>query len=349
MRRPNGTGTVVKLSGNRRKPFAVKIPTRDSYGNVVQKVLSYHAAGRDAQAALDEYNANRGTGSAPAPDRFSMTVRDVYDLWSARKYAKAGEASITSYRASWARLGPLAALKMRDVTLDQLQAIIDQGEAAGLSKSSINNDKTLIRALYKFSMERDIVTKDYSAFLQMPIVGPKHEKGAFTDGQLKQLEDMAAASRPWADTVLMLCYTGFRINEFLGLTPFVYDREGDYLRGGMKTAAGRDRIVPVHPKIKNFLMAWLARGGNTIICDEAGKRLSYAYYVKTAFAPIMADIGIPQATPHWCRHTFATRLHTFGAPDLERKRLLGHADKSVTEHYTHTDLEQLRAVIRLLA
>ena len=56
-----------------------------------------------------------------------------------------------------------------------------------------------------------------------------------------------------------------------------------------------------------------------------------------------------QATPHWCRHTFATRLHAAGAQELEQKRLLGHANKDVTEHYTHTDLEQLRAAIRLLA
>lgn len=259
------------------------------------------------------------------------------------------DASITSYKASWARLEPLAAAKMRDVTLDQLQGVIDKGEAAGLSKSSINNDKTLIRALYKFAMERDIVVKDYSAFLHIPVVGAKYEKGAFTDIQMQRLEDMAAAGRPWADTIMMLCYTGFRINEFLSLTPFAYDRDGDYLRGGLKTAAGRDRIIPVHPKIKKYLMLWLSKGGDTIICNDAGKRISYDRYIKTAFAPIMADIGVPQATPHWCRHTFATRLHTFGAPELERKRLLGHADKSVTEHYTHTDLEQLRAVISLLA
>lgn len=85
MKRPNGTGTVVKLSGNRRKPFAVKIPARDDRGYVIQKVLSCHASAREAQAALDEYNASRDTGSAPAPDKFSMTLRDVYDLWSVRK------------------------------------------------------------------------------------------------------------------------------------------------------------------------------------------------------------------------------------------------------------------------
>ena len=52
---------------------------------------------------------------------------------------------------------------------------------------------------------------------------------------MKKLEQLAADGFPWADTVLMLCYTGFRITEFLTLTRFSYDVTGNYLRGGIKT------------------------------------------------------------------------------------------------------------------
>lgn len=349
MKRANGTGTIVKLSGNRRKPYAVRVPARDRRGYVCQKTLSYHTKQIEAQAALEEYNRNLREGAAPAAEKLSMTVQSVYDLWSARKYEKAGKASVASYRASWARLEPLAGLKMRDITIDHLQGVIDSGEAAGLSRSSLSNDKVLMRALYKFAMERDIVAKDYSAFVTLPAAEAKYEKGAFSELQVKKLEQMAAAGVPWADTVLMLCYTGFRISEFLSLTPFSYDRDGDYLRGGMKTEAGKNRVVPVHPKIKPYLLRWLERGGETIICTVNGKRLSDKVYRSSLFRPIAEALGVPQATPHWCRHTFATRLHAAGAQELEQKRLLGHANKDVTEHYTHTDLEQLRAAIRLLA
>ena len=349
MKRANGTGTIVRLKGDRRKPFAVRISARNKYGRIEQKTLGYYAKSHEAQEALDEYNQASKAGTATGTDKLSMTLCDVYELWSARKYAKAGDASITSYRASWVRLEALSAVKMRDVTLDQLQGIIDHDEAGGLSKSSINNDRTLMRALYKFAMERDIVSKDYSAFLQIPVVGAKYEKGTFTDSQIKQIEALAEAGDLWANTVLMLCYTGFRINEFLGLTPFSYDRAGDYLRGGLKTAAGRDRVVPVHPKIKKYLMSWLDLGGDTIVCNQKGARLAYGWYIKNAFDPIMQQIGAESATPHWCRHTFSSRLHASGAPELEQKRLLGHADKDVTEHYTHTDIEQLRDAIKLLA
>ena len=348
MRRPNGTGTVVKLSGNRRRPYAVRISGRDKYGMITQRTLSYHEKHVEALAALDEYNQAVKAGTAPTSDKLSITVQEVYGLWSARKYAKAGVASVTSYKASWARLTPLHSLKMRDVSLDNLQEIIDQDEALGLSKSSITNDKMLMKALFRFAMERDIVSKDYSVYVELPSVGAKYEKGAFTDLQMKQLEQMAAAGVPWADTVLMLCYTGFRISEFLSLTPFSYDKKGDYLRGGMKTEAGKNRVVPVHPKIKPYLTRWLAMGGETIVCKE-GHKINPQAYRDHMFRPVMDAIGLPQATPHWCRHTFATRLHAAGAKALEQKRLMGHSDKDVTEHYTHTDLQQLRDAILLLA
>ena len=52
-------------------------------------------------------------------------------------------------------------------------------------------------------------------------------------------------------------------------------------------------------------------------------------------------LGYPQATPHWCRHTAASRMKMAGVEDLAIKRILGHSDKNVTEHYTHVDLEYL--------
>lgn len=233
--------------------------------------------------------------------------------------------------------------------IDFLQAIIDADERAGLSKSSINNDKILMKALFRFAMERDIITKDYSSFVQIPSVEAKHEKGAFTDLQMKKLEQMTEAGFPWSDTALMLCYPGFRVTEFLMLTRFSYNAEGNYLTGGMKTESGKNRIVPVHPKIKPYLMRWLDRGGDFLICDDVGRAITSGRYREACFAPVAQMLDVPQATPHWCRHTFSSRLHASGVPELEQKRLMGHANQSVTEHYTHTDVAQLTAAILKMA
>lgn len=334
MRRANGTGSIVDLGKNRRKRYAVKVSYLARPGLWKQRYLAYCRTAREAQETLEDY-----LRSNAKPQDIGTTLGDVYAVWSARKYAKAGSASVASYKASWARLSALEGKEIRKVTIDDLQAIIDQDEAKGLSKSSISNDKSLMKALYKHAMERDMVQKDLSEFVELPSVGAKWEKGAFDDTTMHRLEKMAKEGFPWADTALILCYTGFRVSEFLGLTRFSYHDEG-YLQGGMKTEAGRGRIVPVHPKIDPYLQRWLSKGGNYIICDDAGEQVPYKEYFRH-FSEVAKALGYPQATPHWCRHTAASRMKMAGVEDLAIKRILGHSDKNVTEHYTHVDLEYL--------
>lgn len=339
MRRANGTGNIVNLGPNRRNRYAVRVSYLARPGLWKQRYLSYHRTAKEAQEALDAYlHAN-----VPAQS-VAVTWGDVYDQWSAKKYAKAGAASIASYRASWGRLSALAGKPMGRITIDDLQAIIDQDEANGLSKSSINNDKILMKALFRHAMERDLVSKDYSAFVELPSVAAKYERGAFTEEQVIALKQMAASGFPWADTALMLCYTGFRVSELLALTADAYNPDEDYLQGGMKTTAGRNRIVPVHPMIKPYLLRRLEEGGQRIVVDQSGKQISSGLY-RTYFSRIAAELGTPQATPHWCRHTAASRMKMAGVDPLAIKRILGHADTDITEHYTHVDVDFLRREI----
>lgn len=350
MKRANGTGSVVKLSGNRRRPYAVKVSGRDQYGHIVQHILSYHEKASQAQQALEEYRRSREQGTAPAPDKLDVTVGEVFEAWKAREYRKLKPASISSHNAAWKkRISRFADRVMRTMTLDEWQSILDEDEDSGLSQSSINNDAILIKALYSYSMERDIVGKDYSKYLDIPSVRAKRPRSALTDAQFNRLAELASQGVPWADTALMLCYTGFRVSEFLSLTPSSYHPEdGGYLQGGIKTAAGKNRIVPVHPAIKGYLLLWLSRGGETIICGEKGDPLPGAKY-REYFQPLMEQIGVPGATPHWCRHTFATRLHSAGADPLTVKWLLGHSTQAdITAHYTHDTIDVLRAAISLL-
>lgn len=337
MKRANGTGSIVRLSGSRRRPYAVRVSYQERPGLWRQRYLSYHRTAKEAQEALGHY-----LGKAAEPKTLAITWGQIYEQWSERKYAKVGPASVRSYKASWERLSAIQDMEMFRVSIDALQKIIDQDAAHGLSKSSINNDKILMKALFRYAMERDIVSKDYSAFVEIPTVGAKYEKGAFGEEQMKKLEQLAKSGFPWADTVLMLCYTGFRISEFLQLTAQSYHSEsGGYLVGGIKTDAGKNRIVPVHPKIRRYLDGWLSKGGDTIICASDGKPLTSAKYRKY-FSEVAKAIGAPQATPHWCRHTAASRMKLAGTDDLAVRRILGHSNKDVTEHYTHIDVDFLR-------
>lgn len=350
MRRANGTGSITKLSGNRRRPYVVKVAEKNKYGQIVQRNLSYHEKVSDAQAALDAYNQSVAAGTAPSIESLNMTVGQVFSGWSVREYKKIKPASIASHNAAWnKRVSRYADRKMRSMTLDEWQLLLDACEDEGLSQSTINNVAILIKALYSYSMERDIVGKDYSQYLDIPSVGAKKPRDALTDIQVAQLSKMASEGVPWADTALIMCYTGFRVSEFLSLTRSSYHKEdGGYLQGGLKTAAGRGRIIPIHPKIQPYLDSWLEKGGDTIICGEDGHPLSSKQY-RIYFSEVVKPLGADDATPHWCRHTFATNLHAAHADPLTVKWLLGHSTKAdITAHYTHDTIGVLREAILLL-
>ncbi len=351
MKRANGTGNIIKMPGNRRRPWAVRVSGRDQYGHVVQKFISYHERAADAQAALDEYNRKKAAGAVPAADQLYMTVGQVYEAWSAREFKKLNPSSISNHKSAWnQRISRYADRKMRSMTLDEWQAILDEDEAGGKSQSLINNDCILIKALYRYSMERDIVAKDYSRYLDVPSVDLKKKRDALNDEQFAKLGQLASEGFPYADTALMLCYTGFRVMEFLGLTKECYSPDnGGYLQNGLKTDAGRNRIVPIHPRIISYLAKWMDKGGETIVCYDDGRPIVYTQYADK-FHAVMEAIGAPDATPHWCRHTFATRLHAAKADPLVVKWLMGHSTKSdITAHYTHKTIGQLREAILLLS
>lgn len=351
MKRANGSGSIVRLSGNRRRPYMVRVSERDEYGHIIQRALSYHEKAADAQCALEEYNRNRLAGTAPAVGRMNTTLQEVFDGWKARSYPKLKPQSIASHNAAWnKRVSRYAARRIRDIGIDDWQQLLDACEDEGLSQSTIQNVALLIKSLCSYAMERNILGKDYSRYLDIPSVDAKVIRGALTDLQLQKLEMLAQAGEPWADTAVMLCYTGFRISEFLQLTRFSYHSEdGGYLQGGLKSDAGRDRIIPVHPRIRPYLERWLARGGDTIICDSAGHAISGRQY-REYFSSLMNQIGAHGATPHWCRHTFATKLHDANVDELTVKWLMGHSTRAnITSHYTHKTISVLVAAIQKIA
>lgn len=204
--------------------------------------------------------------------------------------------------------------------------------------------------LYDYAMQNDIIHKNYAEF----IVLPAKEGGAkerFTDLEMKKIED-AVGSIPFADCVLILCYTGFRINEFLSLVPLSYRHiDGTpVLIGGSKTKAGKDRVVPVHHKIQNLVDHWISKKGKTIICKEDGSPYNVKYFREKCFMPALEAIGVRPLTPHACRRTFSTRLSAANARKEDMIALMGHTDFEVDiDSYINQEAKTLKAAIEKLS
>jgi integrase/recombinase XerD len=236
-----------------------------------------------------------------------------------------------------------------------LQRIIDDMDNEGLSYSAMHHVKVLMGLLYKYAMQNDIVHKNYAQFLKLP-KKPKGVKPAFTDLQIKTIEKNIGKVE-FADCIYFLCYTGLRITEFTTLTAFQVHRIGDNyaLYGGIKTDAGESKIVPVHPKIKPILEAWMAKGGKTVFCKPDGSPYRVDHFRKKGFYPALEQMGIQEdkpprlLTPHATRRTFATMLSKANVREEDFITMMGHSDYSVgIESYIYQTAEKLQPVIEQL-
>lgn len=119
-------------------------------------------------------------------------------------------------------------------------------------------------------------------------------------------------------------------------------------KGGIKTAAGKDRIVPIHSAIRDMVTNRINENGNALFAEN-GKSISNLTLTKH-FKNALSAAGITTYhTIHDCRHTFTSLLDSAGANPICIDRLVGHASKSITSKtYTHKDIEELRTAVELI-
>jgi len=121
--------------------------------------------------------------------------------------------------------------------------------------------------------------------------------------------------------------------------------------GGIKTAAGKNRIVPIHSGIQGLVLHYYNVDNKFYLAAETKKNTHISnrtYY--NFFQEVMQQCEITEKhTPHDCRHTFTSLLDSAGANDVCVDRLVGHASKTLTKKtYTHKDIEELRHAIELI-
>lgn len=151
------------------------------------------------------------------------------------------------------------------------------------------------------------------------------------------------------DSVLIYIYSGWRISELILMPASDIDLQAGAFRGGLKTKSGKNRIVPIHSKIRGFVENRLAGNRENALFLSKGSPISVPAYLKL-FKKTLTSIGVTSYhTPHDCRHTFTSLLDSAGANQVCIDRLIGHTSKSLTTRtYTHKDIEELRQAIELI-
>jgi len=334
MRNPNGYGSVTKLSGNRRRPYVVRKTTGfDERNYPIYTTIDYFATREEGLIALAEYNKEPWD-----VDRVKITFEELYSFWLEKKWPKLGTANQKNLKSAYRHCAALRRLKYRDVRAYHMQDCID---GCGRGYSTQSAIKALFHHLDRFALELNVINTQYSSLITSESV-PETSKRPFSEAEIETLWGLQGA--PWVDSILIYLYTGFRLSELLAVKCGDVDLVQRTIKGGVKTRAGKDRLVPIHPRIMPLVAA---RMGGTYLLEHKGKPISKSLYYNL-WNDVMALAGMKH-TVHETRHTFRSRLDSAGANKVCIDLMMGHKSTEVGERvYTHKTVEELHKAVSLL-
>lgn len=233
-----------------------------------------------------------------------------------------------------------------------------------LSPRSVNRKLATLRKFFKFLLqERDISTNPTSRVAapktpkHLPVVVEDGKLIAMLDGQLDK-QDNPIFSNDFEGirdkTVIELLFgTGMRLAELTGLK----DGDINFYEGTVKVLGKRnkERIIPLNRELLILLQKYLeARKSEnfhnnslTFIVTNKGTNI-YPKLIYLIVQKYLSNISTQdKKSPHVLRHTFATSLLNKGADLNAIKELLGHANLSATQIYTHNSVERLKSIYKL--
>lgn len=342
VKRANGSGSVVRHKGARRRPYEARVTTgRDAQGRQICRSVGWYATRDEAMAALLDYNQSPYDINAR-----QITLAELFGRWYARaaEQGRLARGSIANIKSAYNYCADIADMPYTAIRAHVMQSCIDSSGPAMQAKI-----KNLFYNLDKYAMELDIINKRYSDLLHVA-ARPPAQKTTFSDFEVAQLWENVGV--PWVDTALILLYSGWRISELLGLAKanIHIDATGktiNTMRGGRKTTAGINRIVPIHSAILPLVVARYESAENYLIECRNGKPLTNLQYYDR-WHKVMAAIGAKH-TVHETRHTFRSWLDAASAPISCVNRIMGHVCGDIgLQVYTHKTVEQLAATIELI-
>lgn len=340
MRKPNGYGSVKKLSGKRRRPYVFVVSIKGK-----QKPVEYFPTLLEAEIFAADYNKIHSNRSL---SDHQITFAELYKRWLNRHVQdySLSDSAINGYKNSFQHCSSIHQMAFSELRYSDYQLILDSMKQNGLSYSSLKKVRSLISMVSEFAETIEIDGKNYSRVLSIGTNKPVRPHKPFSRQKINRLWKIS--DHPGADTVLILLYTGMRVGEMLNLLKSDVNRRQQFLRITRSKTKSGIRTIPIHSRISHLVEHRLHSPGVHLISDSKGNPFSYSRYC-VVWHQIMDKINARGHTTHDCRHTVATLLDNCGANEIAKRRILGHAGGDVTERvYTHKNLRQLRKCIELL-
>ena len=250
--------------------------------------------------------------------------------------------------------------RLEDVTREDVVDFLSSLYKEKLDSRSVARFLVSMRGFYKFAMQEGAVTVDPTENLESPKIRNSLPTYLRVDEITKLLEapDLTTPIGLRDRAMLEVLYsTGLRVSELLNLRmPDINMRVGCVRCIGK---GDKERLVPIGRKAIEAVQQYLERSrpkfarpssppphNNVLFLTRIGRRLS-----RVAIWKILHDYGVRlglrgRLTPHKLRHSFATHLLEGGADLRSVQLMLGHADISTTQIYTHVVEERLKQIYK---
>ena len=243
------------------------------------------------------------------------------------------------------------------------------------SKKGADSQRQMVNLftnLDKFALEEDIIEKGYSQFITTISCNRKEIKKVknniieksklFSYEQInylwnfsprsngRQKENQQQREQFVRDVWLILLYTGCRADELLSVYTSNIFLENNYFIGGIKTAAGINREIPIHPSIKPIIEKYYNSNNEFLFMQPNGNKIDYDYYLyhfKYNFKKLHPEVS--QHTAHDARHTLRNELRKINIKDIIINSIIGHSNDDVGEDiYSHVSIEEKLEAIKMI-
>ncbi|WP_418751705.1 tyrosine-type recombinase/integrase [Frisingicoccus sp.] len=367
MRLPNGFGSITEIKNkNVRNPFFVRVTVgKNEFGRPIQKSLkpqAYFETWNDAYAALLEYQKN------PYDLDQDITVKQLYDKWTDFYFEQlTSDSSTRTITAAWAYCSSLYNMRAKDVRARHIKGCMEDGyriETKGKRKGEKifasagvkARIKSMFNLMFDYALEYEIVDKNYARTFDISddIIKEKEQNKrghiVFTESESEILWKNLNKIK-YVDWILIQEYMGWRPQELATLRLDEINFEKWYMQAGMKTDAGKQRIVPIHSRIRPLVQTnyeFALSIGSKYLFNDKGQthgswKITYDKYANR-FKKVIDVLNLnPLHRPHDPRKTFVTRAKKAGMDEYAIKLIVGHKIEDITEAtYTDRDIEWLR-------
>lgn len=224
------------------------------------------------------------------------------------------------------------------------------------SSRSVNRKLSTLKSFYRYLIREGEVTENPMTKVSSPKV--KSRLPSFVDQDsmsallsAEMFEDDFAGQRDRL-ILMLLYYTGMRRSELIGLNRSSFDLHNKSLK--VLGKGNKERIIPVNEELTSLMKQYIAKrdeqdfskSEDTLLVTDAGMAL-YPNFVYRSVRNHLAKVSTSEKrSPHVLRHTFATHMLNNGADLNSIKEILGHANLSATQIYTHNSIEQLKLIYK---